>query len=49
MWKKKLRSQEQKMRVLLNGLNVFVTFDLELKLAKCGLQACGGCNIGLVS
>ena len=30
-------------------LAFFVTFDLELKLAKCGLQACGGCKIGLVS
>ena len=24
-------------------------FELELKLAKCGLKACGGCKIGLVS
>ena len=36
-------------RVLSNGPSVFVTFDLGLKLAKCGLQACGGCKIGLVS
>ena len=34
---------------LSNGPNGFVTFDLELKLAKWGLQACGGCKIGLVS
>ena len=34
---------------LSNGPCVFVTFELELKLAKCGLKACGGCKIGLVS
>ena len=32
-----------------NGPCVVVTFELELKLAKCGLKACGGCKIGLVS
>ena len=34
---------------LSTGPSVFTTFDVELKLAKCGLQACGGCKIGLVS
>ena len=34
---------------LSNGPSVFVTLDLELKLGKWGLQACGGCKIGLVS
>ena len=35
--------------VLSNGPNGFATCDLELKLGKRGLQACGGCKIGLVS
>ena len=30
------------------GHCVFVTFELELKLAKCGLKACGGCKICLL-
>ena len=34
---------------LSNGHCVFHTFDLQLKLAKCGLKACGGPKIGLVS
>ena len=34
---------------LSNGPSVFHTFDLQLKLAKCGLKACGGPKIGLVS
>ena len=34
---------------LSNGPCVVVTFELELKLAKWGLKACGGCKIGLVS
>ena len=32
-----------------NGPSVFVTFELELKLSKWGLKACGGCKIGLGS
>ena len=35
--------------LLSNGPCGFVTFELELKLAKCGQKASGGCNIGLVS
>ena len=35
--------------MLSNGPSVFATFELELKLAKCGQKACGGCKIGLVS
>ena len=34
---------------LSNGPSVFATLDFELKLAKWGLQACGGWKIGLVS
>ena len=34
---------------LSNGPCVFHTFDLQLKLAKCGLKASGGPKIGLVS
>ena len=33
--------------MLPNGPNVFATVDLQLKLAKSGLKACGGCKIGL--
>ena len=36
-------------KMLSNGLSVFVTSELELKLAKRGLKASGGCNIGVVS
>ena len=43
------RASRRPETVLSNGPSVFVTFDLELKLAKCGMQACGGLKIGLVS
>ena len=34
---------------LSTGPCVFLTFDLQLKVAKSGVKACGGSKIGLVS
>ena len=43
------RARRRPETFLSNGPSVFHTFDLQLKLAKCGLKACGGPKIGLVS